>query len=307
MEETERMGATVAVLFMLFSIIFGSGILIFGIFLFRMQRKEEKAGKRIPVLNIVSILMMIAGVILWMIPVAFFTFAILVEDYEGDEDYVDTGIMIEKQENVFEHEGVRYEQIPLDKVDEKFIYLPNYEADMTVAFNLSEKDSGWGWLPAEEYTDVAYEVKNDAGVKLYYDGLDLFCPTDCMNRVIEYYTDDANFDMYLEWIHEESNRTISREIELSDEEWKILSDLDIKEAEAVSDHRLCDSEYVDIVKRSKDEVMEAQMSFVSVGGIWYWDTFEWEEDAEDELYELLCRLPEDLQEKFNTVMESKTP
>lgn len=301
------MGATVALLFMLFSIIFGSGILIFGIFLFRMQRKEEKAGKRIPALNIVSILIMIVGTMLWMVIVAFSVFAILVEDHEGDEDYVDTGIMIEKQENAFEYEDVRYEQILLDKVDEKFIYLPNYEADMTVAFNLSEKDSNWGWLPAEEYTDVAYEVKNDAGVKLYYDGLDLFCPADCMNRVIEYYTDDTNFDMYLEWIHEESNRTISREIDLSEEEWKILSDLDIKEAEAIPDYRLCDSEYVDIVKRSKDEVMEAQMSFVSVGGIWYWDTFEWEEDAEDELYELLCRLPEDLQEKFNTVMESKTP
>lgn len=291
--------------FLILCILFGLGMLIGGIFLFRMQRKEAKAGNQIRGLNVVSILMILVGAVSCILPFALFWLSILCGDIQESETYTDTGIVIEKEngKETFEYEGVKYEKLPLDTLDGKFLYFSNYEADMTLAFNLSTRQSTSRLLSAMKYTCNAYEVKNNTGEKMYFDEEDLYCPEEKLEQVMEYYADDANYEMTLQWVREDSGRLISREIELSDEEWNAIEQLSKKDGEVISEKQMNKCEYGSLRKTSKDKAVYAEMSLVYLDGTWYWENYEWDEmyDVEEGMYGILLKLPENLNKKFNEV------
>lgn len=301
------MAATAGILFLILCVFFGIGVFICGIFLFRMQRKETKAGNKIRGLNVVSILMILVGVVSCILPFALFWISILYEDIQENETYTDTGIVIEKEygKEVFEYEGVKYEVLPLDEMDDIFVYSPNYEADMTIAFNLSTLQSTSRLLSGMKYTCNAYEVKNDTGETLYFDEEFLYCPKEKLDQVMEFYTDDANYEMTLDWIKQDTGREFSREIQLSEEEWKAIENLSEKDGEEISEKQMTKCEYVSLIKMSKDKVVYGELSLVCLDGTWYWENYMWDEmyEVEDGMYGILLKLPENLNKKLNEVKE----
>ena len=202
------MGAIAAIVFFVFLLIAGTIGIIAGIIGLIIGGKKRKNGNPIPkVLTVVFALVLSIGILITLIPVGFFSFIVIVNSMPPD-GFVETEVVIDEngyQDTRFTAGGVVYEVLDFQVYDSDAISNPifTYKTD--------------GFLNGSQCGNY-YAINNNQGFNLVSDefGL-LFCPVEEKERVITYYTDISNLDVYYDNWNE-------RKFKLSDKETESVRD-----------------------------------------------------------------------------------
>ena len=144
--------------------------------------------------------------------------------------------------------------------------------------------------------DMIYEVINKKWDVIYFNG-DLFILDNYIDEAINYYSDDKNYDWYI--IFDEEDEEIKKSISISEKELIYLYDIENKERNTTIIFDDIDK-FADILKISKDGLVQAIITLVQVDGVWFYKT----EIMTDDDREYVIKLSNSLNEKINNLLNN---
>ena len=297
------MGAMFFVLILIVILALGVIWLSAGIVFFLMRDKKNS-------FKGLGIGLCILGIVTMAIPVGWYLF-IRISNSIPDENYVDTGVMLEWQTDgeigpeYFEYEGVIYEGLTMK--ENKFYYGLAEDVKGEPAFNIQYPLTLAERIWVGRYATMMYHLENDMGLKLFTDEYTIYCPQDELEKVKAYYQNDDNYEWYLETSYYDENKepyyfSEEKKVSLTKEELSVINELKVTEADTSLAY-VEDAEEYHLLKRSKDGIMEGRTTLAYDQGIWYWNTDVADEEADETetWYNYVCELPETVTEKLNRV------
>lgn len=208
-------------------------------------------------LRIFGIVVLCIGIVAAVIPIGWFTM-IRMANGMVDEDYVDTGIMIQWDSyNTFTYEGQKYKRLNITDEDD-FLYSDNQiRTEKSAVFNICRKGF-WETLFNAYEKEVMYTVENGVEVSIYSDGYDIFYPITEEERVLDYYTDFYSYEWYCFVCDVEDNEETYK-LNLTKQEIDLIEQYSGVEMEETDENIDMESEYISIYKISPDEVYRGEM------------------------------------------------
>ena len=167
--------------------------------------------------------------------------------------------------------------------------LLEYNLDVfTYNFNNSNNDC------YEE--DIIHPIKHNKWNMVYFNG-DIFVLDKQVKSATKYYASDSNYKWFI--IYEEDDSLIKIPISFTNEELDYIYDIEsVKEKELIAFEEI--DKFVDIVKISDDNFIEALINIVKYDDSWYWKT----EIMNDNNEEYIIPLSETLNKKiFDLIIE----
>lgn len=168
------------------------------VFFLRMKRGQQPRKRFI----VFGSIFLVIGIIVGGIPITFFC-VIRQGNLSRNADYVDTGIYLEEgcyQDTAFTVEGVQYHVLNLTTGSFR---TKRENAVFSYAEKQSLLDIIMGFCNAGNY----YAVSNDVGADLVADSWHLFCPTDQMRKVMDWYSDETHYVWYYKIYHLDEDPT----------------------------------------------------------------------------------------------------
>lgn len=155
---------------------------------------------------------------------------------------------------------------------------------------------------SEQYfeEDTIYPVNNEHWEMVYNEG-DLFVYEEQIENAIAYYADDDNYDWFVVFDEEDTERIHSLSLTTEELEYIYAMDsMDFKLAETMTFDEI--KQFASIQKRSKDNSVYALISLAYCKDSWYWKTEIMDDNPEIEL-EYMIKLPDSLNEKLFLLLE----
>ena len=250
----------------------------------------------------------ILGSVTMAIPVGWYLF-IRINNSILEEDYVNTGVMLEWQSDgeegleYFVYEDKRYTALVMK--ENKFYYQVEEEVEREAVFNIQYPLTFFEKVWVGKTASTMYHLENGAGMKMFTDGYTIYCLEDELEKAQAYYKNDDNYKWYLEtgYYNEDKDpaySSVEKEISLTKEEISAINNLKVTDADTSLKYEEDAKEY-NLLKKSKDGVVSGRASLMYDKGVWYWDTDVADVEAEtaETWYNFACELPGTVIEKLN--------
>jgi len=272
-----------------------------GVILLWVQKRKHREGKKNKVLKVFSLAVLILGIVSCLIPLGWFVF-LRAANSIPEEDYVDTGKMAEWENGGFIYEDEKYVEVCFP--ENIFMYSVNDGSKMKPVLNASAGKTFWEKLFVGGKGNIVtiYEIDNATGENLYYDYL-LYCEESKTDEIEAYYADDQNYQWFTR-VWDDDDNAVLESVELTGDDLQFIYNMDADDAKESLD--INDSlMWVELVKKSKDDVVEGYIDIVCDGDTWYWDTGVWDEskDEQGSYADFVYQLPDELGKKFENMVK----
>lgn len=144
--------------------------------------------------------------------------------------------------------------------------------------------------------DIIYPVQHNKWNVIYFNG-DIFILDKQVELATKYYSNDKNYKWFI--TYEENDNVIKIPVSISSKELDYIYNIEnVKHRELTTFEQI--DKFVDIVKISDDNFIEALINIVQCDDFWYWKTEIMNENDE----EYIVPLPQSLNKKiFNLLVE----
>lgn len=171
------------------------------------------------------------------------------------------------------------------KYNKKTYYLLEYNTDIFTYYHNSNKYY-------EE--DLIHPVTHNKWDVVYFNG-DLFILNKEVKKAINYYKNDINYDWYVVFDNEDNE--IRKTILINNKELSYLYNIEKEKERSTIVFKDIDM-FADILKISKDGLVQGIITLVQVDGIWYYKT----EIMTDDDREYVIKITDTLNEKINKLI-----
>lgn len=143
--------------------------------------------------------------------------------------------------------------------------------------------------------DIIHPVNHNKWDTIYFNG-DLFILDKQVKKATEYYSDDKNYDWYIVFDNEDSE--VKKSISISKNELSYLYNMEEIERKNTITFDDIDK-FADILKVSKDGLVQAIVTLAQVDDYWYYKT----EIMTDDDREYVVKIIDSLNTKINNLMD----
>ena len=143
--------------------------------------------------------------------------------------------------------------------------------------------------------DMIHPVVHNKWDTIYFNG-DLFIVDKQVKKATRYYSDDKNYDWYI--VFDIEDNEVKKSISINNDELSYLYKMDkIERNETIVFEQI--DMFADILKVSKDGLVQAVVTLAQVDNYWYYKTENMTEDDR----EYVIKITESLNEKINNLIE----
>ena len=142
--------------------------------------------------------------------------------------------------------------------------------------------------------DVIHPISHEKWNVVYFNG-DLFVIDNQVKKATKYYNNDQNYNWYI--IFEDNEEELKKTLSVSEEELVYLYNIENNKDKITITFNDIDM-FVDILKISKDGLIQGIVNLVQVDGNWYYKT----EIMTDDDKEYVIKIQDSLNEKINNLV-----
>lgn len=142
--------------------------------------------------------------------------------------------------------------------------------------------------------DVIHPISHEKWNVVYFNG-DLFVIDNQVKKATKYYNNDQNYNWYI--IFEDNEEELKKTLSVSEEELVYLYNIENNKDKITITFNDIDM-FVDILKISKDGLIQGIVNLVQVDGNWYYKT----EVMTDDNKEYVIKIQDSLNEKINNLV-----